>query len=421
MGLLKRQGPAGGVAPTLTAAGLLILLLLAAFGAPRAVAEPKPAEVRVSLRVFTFTQPFNNEYRFVLYDNRLVIVQRASADHLAEYFMTVLTADEMASLVDSLKLPEFLKLAAQQPSPTPTGLPLYEISAFDAPGGRLRSMSVSGLDETAAEPAAFVRVYRALESFANPRERPWFPDYVYLTVTRATERTRCVWPSEWGNLASAGSLPLPANADKRADLGILREQGNRLTDIQRLLQQCRHLVHLNGESVLMRLTVTLPHEAEALADAGVPPAPPEPAYAARSADREPGSPAVETPSSTEHLGALAGTWAGTFTFRGIVTGSYSGEITVAVHGDTVQLAHLCPGDGQRLTATGSGAKADWHGDLDCPPISIMGCSSVVLTYKLATATLDGSTLTVVAAGTAAPTGNCLSSNGEITVTFVAQK
>ncbi len=374
----------------------------------------------MSLRIFTFTQPFNNEYRFVLYENRLVIVQRESADHLAEYFATALSADEMASLIDSLKLSEFLALAAQQPSPLPTELPLYEISVLDASTGRLRAMSISGFAETAAEPAAFVRVYRALESFANPRERPWFPDNVYVSVTRATERTRCVWPSEWGTLATGGSLALPANQDKRADLGIIREPGDRLTDIQRLLRRCRHLVLLNREPVLMRLTVALPHEAEALADAGVPAE--RPLAAAPPGDGEPGFRSLETSSAPkQRLAALAGTWAGTFTLRGTVNGSYAGEITVTVLGDSVQLAHICPGDGQRLVATGSGATADWHGDLDCAPISIVGCSSVVLTYKLATATLDGSTLTVVAAGTAAPTGHCLSSNGEVTVTFVAQK
>ncbi|MGO9829521.1 MAG: hypothetical protein ACLPJH_05230 [Myxococcaceae bacterium] len=376
----------------------------------------------MSLRIFTFTQPFNNEYRFVLYDNGLVIVQRASEDHLAEYFTAVLSADEMASLLGSLKLPEFLALAAQQPSPLPTDLPLYEITAFDALTGHLRTMSISGFAETAAEPAAFVRVYRALESFANPRERPWFPDYVYVSVTKATERTRCVWPSEWGTLATAGSLALPANEDKRADLGIIREPGDRLTDIQRLLRRCRHLVLLNREPVLMRLTVALPHEAEALADAGVPAELPEATKAPPPRDSEPAFRPLETSSAPkQRLAALAGTWAGTFTLRGTVNGSYSGEITVTVHGDSVQLAHICPGDGQRLVATGSGATADWHGDIDCAPISIVGCSSVVLSYKLATATLDGSTLTVVAAGTAAPTGNCLSSNGEVTVTFVAQK
>jgi len=217
----------------------------------------------LSLRAILPTQPFNNEYRFMLYDTGLVIVQRSSKENLVEYFSVELTPQEMASFLDGLQLTDFLKLAANPASPSSTELPLYEIAALDPQARRLRAIAISGFDDKVAEPAAFARVHRALESYSDPRERRWFPDSVFLNVKRATEKTLCVWPSDWENFASVGSLTLPLNPDPRADLGFIRAKGERLTDIQRFLHKCRHLVLLNGEAVLLTLVVRLPHEAEA--------------------------------------------------------------------------------------------------------------------------------------------------------------
>lgn len=225
--------------------------------------EAPSAKPALSLRAILPTQPFNNEYRFMLYDTGLVIVQRSSKENLVEYFSVELTPQEMASFLDGLQLTDFLKLAANPASPSSTELPLYEIAALDPQARRLRAIAISGFDDKVAEPAAFARVHRALESYSDPRERRWFPDSVFLNVKRATEKTLCVWPSDWENFASVGSLTLPLNPDPRADLGFIRAKGERLTDIQRFLHKCRHLVLLNGEAVLLTLVVRLPHEAEA--------------------------------------------------------------------------------------------------------------------------------------------------------------
>lgn len=141
-------------------------------------------------------------------------------------------------------------------------MPRYEISAFDPRLGRLRTVAISLADETVSEPVAFARV-QALQSYSNPRERPWFPDAVHLSVKRATEQTVCSWPSDWETFASPGSMTLPPTSDVRADLGIIKSKGSRLTDIQRVLRKYRHLLRLNGQSVLVKLVMTLPHEKEA--------------------------------------------------------------------------------------------------------------------------------------------------------------
>jgi hypothetical protein len=47
-----------------------------------------------------------------------------------------------------------------------------------------------------------------------------------------------------------------------SELGIIRVHGERLTDLQRLLRKCRHLFVFQGQPVLIKLAVTLPHERE---------------------------------------------------------------------------------------------------------------------------------------------------------------
>jgi hypothetical protein len=84
-------------------------------------------------------------------------------------------------------------------------------------------------------------------------------DYVHLMVSRTKQTTACVWPNDWEDFASFGSMPMPEPPhDDAAYLGIIRATGNRLTDIQRLLRHCSHLVLLHGEPVSMRLAATAP-------------------------------------------------------------------------------------------------------------------------------------------------------------------
>ncbi len=119
--------------------------------------------------------------------------------------------------------------------------------------------------------------------------------------------------------------------------------------------------------------------------------------------------------------ALAGIWDGTFTFKGSITGSFSGEVTIAVDGDSVDVDDFCPESGGTLNARGSSNSAAWQGKLACPAIPVKGCSSATFTYNFANATLNGTVLTVVAAGNVDTPMTCRDSGGALSVAFVAQR
>ena len=85
-------------------------------------------------------------------------------------------------------------------------------------------------------------------------------DYAFISVSRTKQRTKCVWPSDWEDLASTGSMAMPEPPmDEAAYLGVIRTRGSRLTDVERLLRHCHQLVVLNGQPVLMRLAVKRAH------------------------------------------------------------------------------------------------------------------------------------------------------------------
>jgi hypothetical protein len=161
--------------------------------------------------------------------------------------------------------------------------------------------------------------------------------------------------------------------------------------------------------------------AEATADVGVapPPAPIPPVE--RACDTEPSVRGPQSPVAKRRTASLAGIWEGAFFFRGNVTGTYSGEVTVAVEGDSAEVSDFCPERGETLTATGSGDSAAWQGHLTCPPIPLKGCASAALSYDFATASVEGGTLTVVATGTVDTPAGCGESSGAFSVTFVAKK
>jgi hypothetical protein len=161
------------------------------------------------------------------------------------------------------------------------------------------------------------------------------------------------------------------------------------------------------------------------------PRPAEPPADARSERREPApSPPVEresnhpeaaSPRAERPLAELAGIWEGTFTFRGTVMGSFSGEVAVAVDGRTVQVDDFCPERGGMFEATGANNSAAWQGTLVCPAIPVMDCPAATFTYSFAHATLNESTLTLIAAGTVETDLRCISSSGALSVSFVGQK
>jgi hypothetical protein len=135
------------------------------------------------------------------------------------------------------------------------------------------------------------------------------------------------------------------------------------------------------------------------------------------------------PATQNKRADMAGIWDGTFTFRGTVVGSFSGEVTVAVDGRTVEVDDFCPERGGTLAATGANTSAAWEGSLTCSAIPISGCPTATLPYSFAHATMNDSTLTMVAAGTVVvmapgtvdvPPG-CIHTGGALSTTFVAKK
>ncbi len=163
---------------------------------------------------------------------------------------------------------------------------------------------------------------------------------------------------------------------------------------------------------------------------GAPPAPPAQAVnPVRPRDAEAPAGVVPAPVAEGHPSALAGIWNGTFTFRGTVTGSFSGEVTVAVEGDSVEVDDFCPENGGTLNMRGSSNSAVWQGKLACSPIKMRACPSATVTYDFVRAALNAGTLTVAANGTVDsdsrchdPTGDDLMHpGGPFSVAFVARR
>jgi hypothetical protein len=135
-------------------------------------------------------------------------------------------------------------------------------------------------------------------------------------------------------------------------------------------------------------------------------------------------PSVSATSAVDagsQLTELAGIWDGTFTFKGTVVGTFTGEVTVAVDGRSIEVDDFCPEQGGTLSATGANRSAAWEGSLACSAIAVKGCPAAALKYNFAHATLDGNTLTVVAAGTVETPPDCLYAGGALSATFVAQR
>jgi hypothetical protein len=174
---------------------------------------------------------------------------------------------------------------------------------------------------------------------------------------------------------------------------------------------------------------TLAGSADTLADAGFSAAPQQAVNPVLRPDSEPGVGIVAPVTAEQRPTALAGVWAGTFTFRGSVTGSFSGEVPVAVDGDSVEVEDFCPESGGTLTMRGLHNSAAWQGKLACSAIRLKGCPSATLTYDFVNATLNEGTLTVVAAGTVNTDIRCHDATGDgifhtggpLSVAFVARK
>jgi hypothetical protein len=121
------------------------------------------------------------------------------------------------------------------------------------------------------------------------------------------------------------------------------------------------------------------------------------------------------------LADMAGIWDGTFTFRGNIVGSFSGEVAVSVDGRTVEVDDFCPESGGMMAATGANTSAAWEGSLTCSAIPIAGCARAALNYSFAHATMSNDTLTVVASGTVDTPPGCSYSGGALSVAFIAQR
>jgi len=167
--------------------------------------------------------------------------------------------------------------------------------------------------------------------------------------------------------------------------------------------------------------------ADALADAGTSAALQQAVSSVQHVEGEPHVGVAAPLVADRRPTGFAGIWTGTFTFRGKVTGAYSGEVTVAVDGHSVEIDDFCPEIGGTVTAQGTGNSASWQGKLACPAIRMSGCRAAIFTYDFVHATLNEGTLTVVASGTVDTGGRCVDSGGELSVggplsvAFVAEK
>jgi len=116
--------------------------------------------------------------------------------------------------------------------------------------------------------------------------------------------------------------------------------------------------------------------------------------------------------------AFAGTWAGTITFSGTITGSANAQLIISgVNGNSMQIGPLCPDGTGTVTATGSGNTASWSGSLACAPTSgLSNCPSAVLTFTSLSSALSGTTLSGTADGNLS---GCPSGNGAFHINFSA--
>jgi hypothetical protein len=148
---------------------------------------------------------------------------------------------------------------------------------------------------------------------------------------------------------------------------------------------------------------------------------PQTAEAQPQPEKESGNSVATKGRASRHPASLAGVWDGTFTFRGNLTGSFNGEVTIAVDGETVDIDDFCPKNGGTLSVRGSKDSAVWQGKMTCPGIAVEGCPSASLTYETVNASLKESTLTLVGAGTVNTDPRCSGSSGVLSVAFIAQK
>jgi hypothetical protein len=122
--------------------------------------------------------------------------------------------------------------------------------------------------------------------------------------------------------------------------------------------------------------------------------------------------------------AMAGSWQGPIAIGGALDASfqegqiigelnYQGQIITIVNGNALTVTEICPDKTETVTANGSGNEATWSGNYACPAVPVTNCAAVTITYSNATATLNGSTLTVNATGTLTGCGT----SGAITLAF----
>jgi hypothetical protein len=209
--------------------------------------------------------------------------------------------------------------------------------------------------------------------------------------------------------------------------GMVVSQRERDTTLELELQE--QIDPLLGPATRQADALAVAGSAGALADAGFSTVPQQMVNPVERPDSEPRVGVAAPVTAEQRPAALAGVWAGTFTFRGSVTGSFSGEVPVAVDGDSVEVDDFCPESGGTLTMRGLHNSAAWQGKLACSAIRMKGCPSATFTYDFVNATLNEGTLTVVAAGTVDTDIRCHDSTGDgifhtggpLSVAFVAHK
>ena len=209
-----------------------------------------------------------NAYAFVLYDTGEVILQRNRWKPVAQFFSVRLSSDETQALVESLRVPDLLRLnGSYNLADAASDQGSYRIDVVDPQTNVVHTavlygwLPASGTAlpiEEAPPPPAFLRAFQLMSSYSHPRESPWVPPFLDITVYDRSGTGGCPWPADWADLDSPGSQRLQGGSK----IGLIREAGSRLAEVQRFLEHCEFNVDLRGRHVQLQLRVNLPHQVE---------------------------------------------------------------------------------------------------------------------------------------------------------------
>lgn len=221
-----------------------------------------------------------NPFKFILYSSGLAIYQRQAITGDVSFFSIILSDQEIRELFTDLNIKAFLGLREEYDLAHSKGSRMYDyltytIEVVDRETGRTYQTTVLGvlaeprkagaLEANREVPSAFLRVFDRLDTYSNSRERPWFPEYVYVYVSPTKTNGGCEWPPEWEGLSSVAARSGGQEGDSGGEVGIIKAKGVRLVEIQRFLEDCQRRtgstrVLMQGKPVTVTLGLDLPSQ-----------------------------------------------------------------------------------------------------------------------------------------------------------------